>query len=269
MALALTFFPDTLTTNAVWFGCDLSERKTSGFQPPNADGIRQKLSSYDGAAFHPMLLPTVLADYERDRLVKLVRNIESDFVQKVFDLQYRESQQQLALPSRTLTSLSTALRQPQRSLTHAFKGPARRLTNLMALEKPQSNATPSTPIKNLPPMPHSTSVKEPSIQLFVQISHLRTGLGNWRAQLVKMIDHVDELQYTVFDVNQTTIAVDQRRIAALALSGVRIRARLQELVDEYDEFIRKCTHVMEGIMLATQLVRQTSNSYLVKTAKSL
>lgn len=253
----MTFFPNSLTTNGLWFGCDLSESDTRGSGRANANVIRRRLSSYDGEAFHPMLLPTILADFERDRLVRLIREIDNHFIQKVFDLQYRESQQQqLALP-RTLTDLSAVLKRPKRTLTEVFKIPARKGTDMNFSGKAESSATPSIPLRVLSPAAPSPDDKEPSIQLFIKISHLRNGLSNWRTQLLKMIEHVEELQRIGFGIDKTTNAADggmDATLNALNLSGLRIRGRLQELVDEYDEFMRKCTHIMEGMMLATQLV---------------
>lgn len=52
--------------------------------------------------------------------------------------------------------------------------------------------------------------------------------------------------------------IGKDRLGALNESGRRIKRRLLDLVDEYDEFIRKCTHVMDGMTLATQMVRMTT-----------
>ncbi|KAF4943777.1 hypothetical protein FGADI_13174 [Fusarium gaditjirri] len=45
----------------------------------------------------------------------------------------------------------------------------------------------------------------------------------------------------------------QTRLHALQEVGARLKTRLQDLVDEYDEYIRQCTHIMDGLTLATQL----------------
>jgi hypothetical protein len=258
MALSLTFFPDTLTTNALWFGCDLSENGTPGSGRANINVIHQRLSSYDGQAFHPMLLPTMLADVERDRLVRLIKETHSSFIQKVLDLQNRESQQRQFASPPTSTNRSAELKSPRRRLTEVFKIPARKGTNMKSSGMTESSA-PTSPISlhSRPPASPSLDGKEPSIQLFVKISHLKNGLSNWRTQLLRMIEHVDELQQMGFGLATTTDATDESVDAttdSLTSSGLRIRERLRELVREYDEHMRKCTHIMDSMMLTTQLV---------------
>lgn len=92
--------------------------------------------------------------------------------------------------------------------------------------------------------------------LWQNISFLRIGLQNWQTQLRKMIDHVDQLHDTDFGLPVAArVPSSQTRLNILQEVGGRLKARLQDLVDEYDEYIRQCTQIVDGLTLATQLVR--------------
>jgi hypothetical protein len=100
-----------------------------------------------------------------------------------------------------------------------------------------------------------------SIESWLRVSHLRTGLENWKVQLRKMIEHCDELSEACFKSAQ---AIDsQTREEELFKSrmrntGQRIKERLLEIIDAYDDKIHDCTMVMDGMTLATQLVSRLS-----------
>ncbi|TXC11772.1 hypothetical protein FocTR4_00006276 [Fusarium oxysporum f. sp. cubense] len=158
MALSVTFFPGSLTTNAVWYGCDLSKRKFYGDLITDSELIYGQLENFDGGVFYPMVLPVVFAGFERER------------------------------------------------------------------------------------------------HIGTNISFLRIGLQNLRTQLRKMIDHVDQLHDTDLDLPVAArVPNSQTRLHILQDVGVRLKTRLQDLVDEYDEYIRQCTHIMDGLTLVTQL----------------
>lgn len=89
MALSVTFFPDTLTTNAIWFGCNFEERSISGHNLTDSVIITSRLREFDGEVFHPMMLPTIFAEFERDRHINLVRKSNTQFVQKMIDIESR------------------------------------------------------------------------------------------------------------------------------------------------------------------------------------
>ncbi|KAK1247141.1 hypothetical protein MKX08_000943 [Trichoderma sp. CBMAI-0020] len=94
---------------------------------------------------------------------------------------------------------------------------------------------------------------ESCAMLWIKISHLKNGLENWKTQLVKMLDHVQELEDTNFGVDYRNMTALRGRRDALVECGKRIRERLRDLIDEYDNFIRECDHIMAGMSLAMQL----------------
>jgi hypothetical protein len=103
-----------------------------------------------------------------------------------------------------------------------------------------------------------------SIDIWLKISHIRSGLENWKVQLLKLITHCDELSETYFadpffngnDAIVMNMAPEQAagNLKRLRRTGQRIKERLLEIIAEYDEKIRDCTMIMDGMTLATQLV---------------
>lgn len=89
MALTVTFIPETITTNALWVGCDLKEREIHGHLLTDSAIITGKLRNFDGEVFHPMMLPTIFAEFERGRHAKLVRESNTQFVQRILDIEQR------------------------------------------------------------------------------------------------------------------------------------------------------------------------------------
>lgn len=78
----------------------------------------------------------------------------------------------------------------------------------------------------------------------------------------KMIEHVDELAQSYFKLETTADGKEaqqydperKHKLEMLQESGIRIKERLHDLVDEYDEHTRACTTIMDGLNLATNLV---------------
>ncbi|KAF5026000.1 hypothetical protein F66182_1902 [Fusarium sp. NRRL 66182] len=255
-ALSVTFFPETLTTNAVWYGCDLTVHNVHGHLLTDAEIITGRLSNFDGQVFHPMILPTIFADFERERQIGLVRKCLTQFVQRINDLATPELQHLEEIePEISLTSEKETA-DALNPVPMKKKG----LTQLFQVVSKAISSGASSHVASLPktsPRASSTETEqgqEPAVLLWQNISFLRIGLQNWQTQLRKMMDHVQDLDATNFGI-RTAINTEewQTNLAALREVGSRIRSRLQDLVDEYDEYIRQCTHIMEGLTLATQL----------------
>ncbi|KAM0083137.1 hypothetical protein ACKRZS_005082 [Fusarium odoratissimum] len=208
MALSVTFFPGSLTTNAVWYGCDLSKRKFYGDLITDSELIYGQLENFDGGVFYPMVLPVVFAGFERERHIGTVRGCLMLFVQRIHYLAHQD----LRSMNRNESSMS--------SESDKLEGCA---------------------------------VDEGRV-FSINISFLRIGLQNLQTQLRKMIDHVDQLHDTDLDLPVAArVPNSQTRLHIIQDVGVRLKTRLQDLVDEYDEYIRQCTHIMDGLTLVTQL----------------
>ncbi|CAJ2501143.1 Uu.00g039960.m01.CDS01 [Anthostomella pinea] len=200
LALSVTFFPETLATNAILYGCDEA----------TAAQIAKRLSLSELGDFHPMVLPTIFAELERNRQVALVQEKLTQLIQRIIDI-----------GSNAAIAASADGKEDGCSVS-------------------------------------SSSVDKPSMILWVEISHLRNGLLAFRKKMVDMVAHVDELQDSLFGTSTGTNAsgfpgMEPRRLQGLRDSGAQIRDRLQELVDEYDEHIRDCSTMIDGMNIASQL----------------
>ncbi|KAH6971520.1 hypothetical protein BKA56DRAFT_528243 [Ilyonectria sp. MPI-CAGE-AT-0026] len=254
MALSVTFFPDTLTTHAVVYSCDM---KTPDMYCPDLtldQIIVSRLSNSDTPVLHPMLLPAIFADIERDRQIELVRTKLSELVQRITHLTFAASLQSNSgtnLVDNPSGNTSTANQGQTRMFGHSLPGLGTVFSWLRGTHSATNSVEDEKKAQESPsPYPPTEILEPPTARLWLQISHLRNGLGNWQCQLRNMMDHVEELETTEFASDKPSNYANVQQFREV---GVRIRERLQELVDEYDEYIRECTIIMEGLTLATQL----------------
>uniref|UniRef100_A0A0D2XXL1 Uncharacterized protein n=1 Tax=Fusarium oxysporum (strain Fo5176) TaxID=660025 RepID=A0A0D2XXL1_FUSOF len=248
MALFVAFFPGSLTTNAVWYGCDLSKRKFHGDLITDSELICGQLENFDGGAFHPMVLPVVFAGFEREKHIGMARKCLTQFVQRIHDLAHQGL--------RSMNGNEGYMRSESDKLEDC--APLMKGGCLASYFRLVSSLIHSRAAK-LVSQPKTNSYQpqeeqEPAVLLWQNISFLRIGLQNWQAQLRKMIDHVDQLHDTFFGLPVAArVPNSQTRLHILQEVGGRLKTRLQDLVDEYDEYIRQCTHIMDGLTLETQL----------------
>lgn len=105
-----------------------------------------------------------------------------------------------------------------------------------------------------------------SVELWMDICHLRNGLEKWKQLLSLIAAHADELSHSYFasplvdsygglGKKQGGLQVDVN--SAMRNVGIKIRERLIEISLEYDGEIRECDMIMDGMAMATQLVRST------------
>ncbi|KAK7450266.1 hypothetical protein Landi51_05337 [Colletotrichum acutatum] len=247
MALSVTFMPSTLTTNAVLFGCDLKKPDMYDDRMTLADIITSRLKNSDTPVFHPMMLPTILADVERDRQIELVREKLEQLGRRIDRIAFtKPAVKTLAMVRNEMGTLGD----DEKTMSNPFG--AHHLQQGMSTSSGSTTLIKDTGL--VPPCTFPDEESLPTAKLWQQISRLRVGLSNWRRQLLKMISHIEDLNSVEFAPRgpfNSTYREDQR--LQFSLTGERIRDRLQELVDEYDEYIRECSHIMDGFSLATQL----------------
>jgi hypothetical protein len=167
---------------------------------------------------HPMLLPGILAELERARHLKLVDD----------------------------------------SLGHLLEGISK--------------------LKRVPDWKNLYSQKDQpndSVDLWLDVSGLRNMLENWKEQLLKMIAHVDELSNRNFKAEDLSkcssdlgcsqesqsvvkslppIHEEEKFKERMRQTGARIKDRLEEIMCDYNEKVRECTMILDGMSLATQMV---------------
>ncbi|RSM12357.1 hypothetical protein CEP52_002467 [Fusarium oligoseptatum] len=169
-----------------------------------ADFLTSRLTGTDHPVFHPMLLPTLLADMERERQVDLLRKNSAKMDQLTVDLTINKG-----------------------------------------LETTESD---SQLVQN----------KE-LIELWQDMSYLQNGFQNWQRQMQRMLIHL-ERSPSIMEPDTICYNVEaQRSLEKLTMPGVRIQKRLEELIDEYDEHIRDCATVTEGLKLAMSMDTRTTN----------
>jgi hypothetical protein len=219
-AITATWFPDEEFTYALFYGCEQD----------TAENIFKRISGGKDARAHPLLLPGILAELERRRQIALVMEWLAKLNQKVNSLGKRATAYETIFPA---------------------KG------------------------------------ADGAIDPWVKVHYLKNGLENWRDQVEKMITHVDELDRDYFaartpasDVadeprspvaTASTMSDDsgermvvspdeaEKRKAVMRRTGARIKDRLKEIIAEYDEHIRECVLIMQGMTLATQLAHTKTN----------
>ncbi|KAI1014977.1 hypothetical protein LB503_004031 [Fusarium chuoi] len=248
IALSVTFFPGSLTTNAVWYGCDLSKRKLHGELITDSRLICGQLENFDGGVFHPMVLPVVFAGFERERHIGTVRKCLTQFVQRIHDLAHQD----LRVMNGNESSMSSE-KEKFENVTTLINGGC--LTSSFRLVSRLIHSKAAKPVSQPKTNSHQTEEQqEPAVILWQNISFLRIGLQNWQTQLRKMIDHIDQLRESDFGLPvSASVSSRQTKLHNLREIGNRLKTRLQDIVDEYDEYIRQCTHIMDGLTLATQL----------------
>ncbi|KAG7056116.1 protein kinase [Colletotrichum scovillei] len=76
MALTATYFPHSRLTFAILFGCTADVEKN----------IFNRLSRAKDRVYHPMILPGIFAEIEKDRMAKVVERTVSDIEGAIFEL---------------------------------------------------------------------------------------------------------------------------------------------------------------------------------------
>lgn len=216
MALSITYCPKAKSTKGILYGCRKEIR----------DEVIDRLSECDHGLYHPLTLPALFAEIERNRHFDLVNPMVRRLMQRA-------------------RNIATEQHPPRYT----------------------ENAQPTGVIQE----------PENYMQQWFEITYMKNGLQSWRHELGKMALHCDDLArarfYTCRRVHEssestpvnTALSVDVfastdpddtsgQEIENLTISGHRIRARLLEIQAEYDDKIRECCMIIDGMVLAAQLV---------------
>lgn len=197
LALSVTYSLEHRTTQAVLYGCN----------DDTQDKIHQRLARCQSTVYHPLTLPLIFADIERDRLFGKVNPLVTKLVERALSI-----------------SRPSTLSDP---LQNTFQG----------------NTTGYPRAKEESP--------EELMQMWLSVSRLRRGLEAWKAQLLKMQSHCRTMKFGGPSLGTHT----QNQIEEnLEETSERIEQRLVELIGEFDEKIGDCVTVIDGMVLATQLV---------------
>ncbi|KAK8012559.1 hypothetical protein PG991_009934 [Apiospora marii] len=207
VALSATYLPDRRFTFAIFYGCDAKMSET----------LVGRLQRNPERAIHPMTLPVLFADVERDRHAKLVSEFHNKLMQRACD----------------------------------FSNDSRRASEVSDSPSSSSSSVTEKPTEGLLRPDRDSEIMSQWIDLY----HLRNGLANWKAQLQKLADHQSKL-CCGFPLSPGSLNVKSERedlSRCLVHQGTQIQARLQQLLLEYDEKIRQSSLIIDGMNFATQV----------------
>lgn len=254
----------------MWLGCEFSEMTNAqAYGRPIAKAITDKLQEFDGKVCHPMILPIMFADVERQRQISLVREKRSQLRNKFSEL--HDSEHYLsALPSVSTRESNAGCKQADRTwhgTTRQMVGKLQQLTRTAFSQSSEESE------KSSPTAPASSDIfeqteadglelsdgysvdEEGSIStLWTDTLYIKNELIDWNTQLEKMRSHVEELHNPLqaFGLRWPDVKVE-----AWQHTSARLQDRLRELLEEYDSYIRECTGILEGFQLAMTMVRRT------------
>lgn len=232
MAVSSVFYPKSGFTAAVFFGCDETLR----------EDITGRMYTAENATSHPLLIMGIVAEVERERHSILVRD-------QVFQLLGRVS----ALSNPVQITTDSTMKKDHYSVESWFKISqlrselqtwkvqlAHMVEQIDQLEEEvfteQSYSSPSTFKDAVPESPTSDTTQVATDDL----------------------DEVDEkLIKQQEEHTSTPDEVDWRQHGRQ--TGRRIKRRLREIMNDYDQRIRECTMVIDGLILATQMVLPPSH----------
>lgn len=201
MALSVTFSHGDRSTKAVLYGCTETVRKD----------MTDRLERCNYIVHHPLAIPVLFCDVERNRHFHLLDPVIRKFLNKAVNI---SKPQVLASPS---------------------------------AEHNCSNTTASSPESR----PNEDS--EDLMTSWLQVSDLKRGMETWKQQLQNLISHCEGLGTSQLgQANEDSENLDARQFKD---AGKRIKERLVELKCEYDEKIRQCADIIDGMVLVAQLVR--------------
>lgn len=98
------------------------------------------------------------------------------------------------------------------------------------------------------------------LQLYNDSRTLANGLGAVKAQLLKMVEHIQELESFygqdrhLRKCENLVPNIDEQVRRRIRQTGCRMRERLLEISEEYDRKIDDCKMVMEDLTVTTELV---------------
>lgn len=97
-----------------------------------------------------------------------------------------------------------------------------------------------------------TANSQSPIDAWLENYSIKNALEHWVSILTKMISHIDELEHRFYLPGPTDPKDPKKEIPRKA--GIRIKERLEEILLDYQEFIRDYERMTQGLTLATNLV---------------
>ncbi|OTA87742.1 hypothetical protein M434DRAFT_15302 [Hypoxylon sp. CO27-5] len=171
--------------------------------------VMSRLSNCGLSTFHPLTLPMIFADIERNRHMDMVDEYIRKLMQRVLNMD-------------KVTQTSTFTSQ-----------------------------TESPGFQDLGTSSFSSVGDYNTVLDWLEMNHIRSGLRTWQTQLKTLINHLPELEMIQYGkVGETEI---ENILTSLKIQGVRIKERLTQVINEYDEKVRECSTCIDGMTFSTQM----------------
>jgi hypothetical protein len=218
LALTTTYFPHCGLTFAILFGCPLSVEEE----------IIRRLSLATAEAAHPLLLPGILVELERNRHVHVVEAMINKLETKIFELDFHTDETE-----RTQTLSAERRNQEKRTayldtayLRNGLIGWITQLLKMVQrIDDLENNIFASG---DLPKADEDESIN-------VEHSDNETDSKGWL-----VVRQKDDLEWGKNHMRR---------------AGRKIKDRLQAIIYEYEDKIRDCTMRVDGMAMATQWVK--------------
>jgi CRISPR/Cas system-associated endoribonuclease Cas2 len=224
------------------FGCPLSVEEE----------IVKRLSLATAEAAHPLLLPGIFAELERTRHVHVVELMIDEIETKIFELDFdadeTERSQTLGAQKRKQEKrtayLDTAyLRNGLINWSTQLSKMARRVEELDAYHFAEGKQLEEAGSEFQMGVPGDTNIELAMVPIKIQES------DDPKAHKMPKIASDQSTWVIKRQRSELELTKDQMRRA-----GRKIKDRLQDIIDEYDDKIRDCSMRVDGMAMATQWV---------------
>ncbi len=258
MALTVTHFPKQKLTFALLLGASEEQEKS----------VLARLKDADADTAHPMLLPGILAELERERQMEIADSMIDELEMQIFRLDnetitsWKQSGQTPAERNKQKTKawLDAAFaRNILLATTSVLTSMHRHLDEYAMLASPKMRGD------------HEVQHRDPG-QFARQVLRLSTPhsltSSNWPIRSQVPFGS-ERLGLDTFVVPNPEIVgdPDADHLSILQQAGMRMEDRLASIIGEYDDKIRACTMGVDGMAMATQWVDLPASQHKVRDAK--
>ena len=276
LALSATYFPHCGLTFAIVFGCSISIEEQ----------ILRRLGRVTIEADHPLLMPGILVELERSRHVRIVEQTIDELETQIHEIdQMNEDAESLSIEVRTsqreakrsawldtmylrnqlinwITNLEKIYHHADELNNSIFKAPE------MFSSETGSDKGFTTPsecsdeeeyesmwsIRSTNPRKELIPPRMAAMQLSEALADSQYCYYNEKAN--EWQEPSQQLGFREFENRIDQVEDDMRR------TGIRIKNRVRDIIDEYREKVRDCTMRVDGMAMATQWVKRSLHYHL-------
>ncbi|KAI1136863.1 hypothetical protein F5Y05DRAFT_405000 [Hypoxylon sp. FL0543] len=101
---------------------------------------------------------------------------------------------------------------------------------------------------------------------WLELNHIRGGLRTWQTQLKSLVQHLPKLERIRYGPAGENGHDEISEI--MKNQGVRIKERLAQIINKYDEKVRDCSTVIDGMTFATQMIARAHTRTNLSISKS-